>query len=238
MTDFVHYQSYHSYRLGTVFAPNQKTLDRLLSLLESSPARTPMPLEGRRSVLKTDLPETGPVVVKFYARGGVLRHLNREKYLRLGASRARKEFAFLQAAAAAGVSVPEPVAFATRGALFYRAWLISRAVSDPQTLAALSRVDPDRAQALLPLIAENIRKLIFGAIYHVDLHPGNILIDDREAVYIIDFDRARFFTKSTRQLWKRYQRRWQRAVIKHRVPAFLEQALTKRLIFADKSLPS
>lgn len=238
MTALVHYQSYRSYRLGAVFPPNQTTLDNMLLLLESPPGESSAPLDGRRGVVTAELPETGPVVVKFYTRGGVLRRLNREKYLRLGASRARREFDFLLSAAAAGVSVPEPVAFATRGTLFYRAWLISRAVSGPRTLAALSRVDPDRAQTLLPLVTENVRKLIFGAICHVDLHPGNILIDDRDAVYVIDFDRARFFTGSTRQLWKRYQRRWQRAIIKHRLPAFLAQALKERLIFADKRLLS
>jgi predicted unusual protein kinase regulating ubiquinone biosynthesis (AarF/ABC1/UbiB family) len=60
-------------------------------------------------------------------------------------------------------------------------------------------------------------------ILHVDLHPGNILVDTRPQVYIIDFDKAVTTAYHSSKLRQRYIRRWRRAVIKHELPLFLHE---------------
>lgn len=232
MTTSIYYQTHRGYRLGLSFNPDTATLTKLIGLLSSPPAtnqyRSQNTLNGRREIAMTDLPTIGRVVVKTYARGGLIYHMNKEHYLRLGKTRCQVELEFMQKATAAGVNVPEPIAFVSCGGLIYKAWLVSRAVVNSQTFAVVCQADTDRAKTLVPAITENIRKLVYGKIYHVDLHPGNILIDGENKPYIIDFDRARFFSGSPARLWKAYQRRWDRAIDKHGLPQFAKSVLTKK----------
>jgi 3-deoxy-D-manno-octulosonic acid kinase len=52
----------------------------------------------------------------------------------------------------------------------------------------------------------------------VDLHPGNILLDGNNTIFIIDFDKAYRYSKSKTQLARAYQNRWTRAVHKYKLP--------------------
>jgi tRNA A-37 threonylcarbamoyl transferase component Bud32 len=232
MTTFVHYQTHQGYQLGLSFQPGKATLDQLVELLSAgrhnNATRPQNTLNGRREAVLADLREIGPIVVKAYARGGLIYHINKERYLRRGKPRCQLAFEFMREAAAVGVNVPEPIAFATLGKRIYRAWLITRVVANHRTFAAICQTDADRAKMLMPAISDNINKLIGAKIHHVDLHPGNILIDDRDTPYIIDFDRARIFFSSKTRLWKKYQRRWDRAIDKHGLPPFAKAVLTKK----------
>ncbi|MCK5312865.1 MAG: hypothetical protein KAJ62_12185, partial [Desulfobacteraceae bacterium] len=71
---------------------------------------------------------------------------------------------------------------------------------------------------LLPLISDNIIKLIKSSIHHKDLHPGNIIIDKSEKPFVLDFDKAYNFRGSKEELADRYIQRWQRAIKKYNLP--------------------
>jgi 3-deoxy-D-manno-octulosonic acid kinase len=73
----------------------------------------------------------------------------------------------------------------------------------------------------MPSVIEQISKLIEHRILHIDLHPGNIIVDKDDRVFIIDFDRGRIFNGDRNKLCKLYLQRWQRAVDKHRLPVML-----------------
>jgi predicted Ser/Thr protein kinase len=62
----------------------------------------------------------------------------------------------------------------------------------------------------------------------VDLHPGNVLVTPENRLYLIDFDKARTTPVNRRRLREKYIRRWQRAVLKYRLPAFLNTILDNR----------
>jgi 3-deoxy-D-manno-octulosonic acid kinase len=144
--------------------------------------------------------------------------LTKNRYLKLGKTRSQREFEFLAHAARAGVSVPRPLVYITRGYPLYRAWMVTQRVKGHNSFAALAMADPANALKLMPLISENIKILIKNRIFHVDLHPGNVLIDPAETPYIIDFDRARFTTYSPRKTVKLLRRRWKNAISKHHLP--------------------
>ena len=76
----------------------------------------------------------------------------------------------------------------------------------------------DKAVSLLPLISDNISKLIKSSIHHKDLHPGNIIIDKLGKPFILDFDKACNFRGSKKELADRYIQRWQRAIKKYNLP--------------------
>jgi 3-deoxy-D-manno-octulosonic acid kinase len=67
--------------------------------------------------------------------------------------------------------------------------------------------------------------LIQHRILHVDLHPGNVIMDAAGKVYLLDFDRGKVYHGDRQKLKNRYLTRWQRAVNKHGLPEFLAEML-------------
>ncbi|BBO80588.1 hypothetical protein DSCO28_11540 [Desulfosarcina ovata subsp. sediminis] len=183
-------------------------------------------LEGRCSVRFAHLDQIGNVAVKYYTRGGIIRYFVKKRYIRWGPTRSQREFELFQKVRNLGISAPEPIAYAHQGRLFYQAWLVTRAVEGHKTLAQLCLTDEIGAGRLMTTVCVQINKLIVHGILHVDLHPGNILVNPEGRVYFIDFDKARLY-KSSRGLKEKYLRRWQRAVVKHDLPASLYHRLAE-----------
>jgi len=69
-------------------------------------------------------------------------------------------------------------------------------------------------------VSSQVSALIEHGILHVDLHPGNVLVNPEGRLFLIDFDKARLY-KNSRGLKDKYLRRWRRAVDKHDLPPFL-----------------
>ena len=232
MTNTLIYQkNYRSFIFGSNVNLTEETLDRLISVFKSKSFRefsdtgnhqqTSM-LNGRGNVKYITIPEAGDIVIKKYLRGGLLSYFNKNIYIKfIGKIRSQSEFEMLFRAEKAGINVPCPLAYASRGFLFYRTWLITKRINKCQNFAELSVKDEKRAIKLFPEIYNSIKKLIENRIYHVDLHPGNILIDAYDKNYIIDFDKALYFQGTTDRLGELYSKRWTRAVVKHKLPNFM-----------------
>ncbi|SDT84208.1 lipopolysaccharide kinase InaA family protein [Desulfobacula phenolica] len=194
------------------------SLDMLINIFKSTSKDETAILEGRVAPRFEVLPEAGPVVIKAYKRGGLISRINNDRYLKIGQIRSRREFEFLIAAKKAGVRVPDPVAYANTGFPFYKTWLITKEIKDHSSFVILCRKNKEKAQALIPEISNNINILINNKIHHVDLHPGNILMDGNNNIYIIDFDKACLCLKNKARLAIAYQQRWSRAVHKYKMP--------------------
>lgn len=211
----------HGYRLGFQSPLPPPDLDQIVASLRESPAQGTDPLRGRVQTRVLQLPTVGSVVIKPYARGGWMRYLSRRLHLRSWTSRAEKEFHMLLRLAADGVPVPQPILWVETGQLLVHKWLITAEIPQSQTFAEIARTDPARAVALLPEIARLIQSLVTRGMHHVDFHPGNVLIDDQDGIFPIDFDKARWTQINRSDLAERYRRRWNRALIKHRLPGDL-----------------
>ncbi len=210
---------YRSYCFGAGMALPPDTLERLIELFRSATdEKKPPALEGRRAVTLAALPELGHVAVKHYARGGAIRFVNRHTYLNLGLKRSKAEFEYLMKARACGAAAPEPLVYASRGSVLYRAWLVTRAIAVQHNFMRLCADHTKKAVSLLPDVCENIRHLVRCGIYHVDLHPGNILVDHDDRTRIVDFDKACFFSGSKEKLARFYTARWKRAARKYGLP--------------------
>ena len=156
-------------------------------------------------------------------RGGVFGIFVREVYWRVGALRSEHECRMLEVVRSLGVSAPEAVAVISRGGRFYRTWLITREVGERLTLAELALADEDRARSIIPALVAQMNLLIDNQIFHVDLHPGNVLVGPGASVHLVDFDKAGEFSGSREDLRDKYVFRWRRAVIKHRLPEVLSE---------------
>ncbi len=217
-------ETLHGFRLGFVEKPPAEDLARVLATFRQSPKANRDRLRGRVETTVIALPHLGRVVVKPYARGGLMRFVSRRLHLRSWASRAELEFRMLRDLAAVGIPVPPPLIWAETGTFFVKKWLVTAEIPDTKTFAEIARRDPDRAKSLLPVIETVIRRLISKRVHHVDFHPGNVLVDGCDRAFAIDFDKAAVVPLNPRDLAERYRRRWNRAVTKHGLPATLHLA--------------
>ncbi len=211
------------YTVGTLPALDARHTAEIVKMIDKPAQAAQTVLGGRREVVVFDLSDVGKVIIKHYARGGLIRFLIRQRYVRRGITRAQAELQWLEKVRQLGIHAPEPLAFACKGNRFYACMLMTREIKGHQTLADISVSDIKRAETLLPGLVCQVAVLIENRIYHVDLHPGNVLADNTDQPWLIDFDKARIFSGSLTRLRNRYIRRWQRAVIRHGLPEALHR---------------
>jgi 3-deoxy-D-manno-octulosonic acid kinase len=182
-------------------------------------------LGGRTSATPAQLDGIGTVVIKHYRRGGLMRYFIKRRYLKFGKTRAQREFELLDIVGTLGINVPQPIAYAHRGRLFYRAWLVTREIHQPLSLARLSLQDEKKTSTAMKSVIGQISLLIQNDILHVDLHPGNVVVDAAGKVYLLDFDKGSVYHGNRQKLKNRYLTRWRRAVTKHRLPEMLAEMM-------------
>ncbi len=223
-------KTHRGYRFGLAADYDPMVLDRLIAAIDSPVPRSSRVLGGRGIISHAEIPVTGPVIVKHFRRGGPVRHFTTTRYIKWWKTRPELEFDVLSTASKAGVSVPKPVAHIHRGALIYRGWLVTERVSGHRSLALIDVEDGPPLGPIMDQVVESIMKLIEARICHVDLHPGNVLVDKDLRIYLIDFDKAFRFTGSRQALRDWYIHRWRRAVAKYRLPHVLAELLSAGLL--------
>ena len=214
-----------SYHFGFSLNLNESQLHTLTGLFHHPVPASLSALAGRTSVTPVQLDEIGSVVIKHYRRGGLMRYFIKRRYLKFGKTRAQREFELLDIVGTLGIKVPQPIAYAYRDRLLYRAWLVTREIHQPLSLARLSLQDEKKTGTAMESVIEQISSLIQNNILHVDLHPGNVVVDAAGKVYLLDFDKGSVYHGNRQKLKNRYLTRWQRAVAKHRLPGMLTEML-------------
>ena len=222
-------ETYNKYRFGSSQGLGPKTMAQLIRHFENPPKPESGVLTGRTGTHLIELQYLGPAVIKHYLRGGILSNLNKRTHLAIKNSRAQMEFELLSHIQNIGVNVPEPIAFASRGSLFYQTWLITRNIPDVQNLSTMTTSEPEKAEKAIANLATQVNTLISHHILHVDLHPGNVLVDPEERVYIIDFDKAKTGHTKKHAICRYYLKRWERAVEKYRLPEFVNEIMRNSL---------
>jgi 3-deoxy-D-manno-octulosonic acid kinase len=183
-------------------------------------------LGGRSRSVVLELPDFGRVFVKHYSHGGLLRALTAGRFLGVGPERSRVEFEMLELVRSLGVNAPRPHAIIRKGALIYGTWLVMEELSETRNLVEIQNAEGDDLHRVMAALGEQVVLLIRNRILHIDLHPGNVLVDPTGVVYIVDFDKAHFFQGSAAALRDLYLRRWRRAVIKHGLSPILSETMS------------
>jgi 3-deoxy-D-manno-octulosonic acid kinase len=105
---------------------------------------------------------------------------------------------------------------------------------DTRSIVEIGENEGDALPRALDGLSEQIRILIKHRIFHVDLHPGNVLVGKADKIYIVDFDKACYFKGTQHALRELYLRRWRRAVIKHKLSPLLSEMMSLTLRSYDE----
>lgn len=216
----------HLFNIGVYAVHSLKELDRsqllqIQQVLEEPVQPSAQHLSGRARPIFFNLEEVGPVVLKAYLRGGFPGKIISRTYLKLGRPRSGVEMDMLLLARKLGINAPEPVCWVTKGSIVYQTWLVLKEAPGVEPLSLLAGRDEKKALPFMTDVRRQVLILIKHGLYHVDLHPGNVLVGDGGKVFIIDFDKARHFSGSEAALFRRYEKRWRRAVRKYGLPESL-----------------
>ena len=74
-------------------------------------------------------------------------------------------------------------------------------------------------------VIKQVSTLIKNKILHADLHPGNVIVDNQNQVYLLDFDKGGYLSREKNTLRNQYLRRWNRAIQKHGLPQMLSELM-------------
>jgi 3-deoxy-D-manno-octulosonic acid kinase len=218
-----HTKTYNSYHFGSPSSMADQQVKQLIKFFNLPKNNVNSALGGRTSIRVIRLQGIGSVVIKYYRRGGAIRYLIKKRYFKCGKTRCQIEYELLQKVRSLGINAPDPVAFAYRGRLFYQCWLVTREIQYHQTLAQLSRSNQEQARMAMKAVIRQVSMLIKNKILHADLHPGNVIVDHQNQVYLLDFDKGGVFHGDKNALRTRYLHRWNRAIQKHGLPEILSE---------------
>lgn len=148
---------------------------------------------GRGSAWFIEAPH-GPVVLRHYLRGGWAASISRQGYFFTGVTNSRpfREYHVLAELYAKGLPVPRPVAaLCQHRGLISTGALMTSTIASSLTLADRLSVD-DSLERIWASVGKCIRQFHDAGLWHADLNARNILVDENQKVYLIDFDRARY----------------------------------------------
>lgn len=207
--------------------------------LLGQPGRAPMRFVGggRAEHPLIELPTGEHVLLRAYRRGGLMRHLNRDRYL--FGHRAFDELRATERARLAGVRAPVVLSAVERpAAVGYTAVLATLWIEGATALADVL-ASPGRWAVAEPVLVETGRqmgRMHAAGIAHPDLNLNNLLLTPAETprgrsrgpgiapgssvldVHLLDFDRARVRRAVPPARRARDLRRLARSARKHGVP--------------------
>jgi 3-deoxy-D-manno-octulosonic acid kinase len=148
---------------------------------------------GRRGLRRLPTLD-GPVVVREYGKGGLLRRLRGRLFH--GPWRPLEELVLQRRLLALGVPVAEAQGCVVlRRARGWRGFLLLREVEGGCDLEAVLHGRrppcPQGLRTLLERAGEAVRRLHDAGVPHPDLHPKNLLVTPQGRVLLLDLDRAR-----------------------------------------------
>lgn len=148
------------------------------------------PSSGRGEAVLIEAP--APMVLRTYRRGGLVRHFSQRRFIfnGLASTRPFRELQLLHTMHEAGLPVPLGIAGRiSRFGLAYEASILMQQI--PRCQEVHQRIQSGALNnSLWQQIGGVIRRMHDLQVYHHDLNIHNILIDDDDKLWLIDFDKC------------------------------------------------
>mgnify|MGYP001039848009 CR=1 FL=1 len=139
-------------------------------------------------------------VLREYLRGGLIAKLIKQHFFftSLSATRAFQEIALLLKLRQDGVNVPKPIGgYIQKQSLWYTNKILLSAIQGAQEIHVLCRTG-QLTKTICQDMGKEIAKMHNAGVYHHDLNIQNILKDEQDQIWLIDFDKC-FSTKQLTQ---------------------------------------
>ncbi|MFH0264207.1 3-deoxy-D-manno-octulosonic acid kinase [Vibrio rumoiensis] len=136
--------------------------------------------------------DTLPAALRHYRRGGLFGKIVKDHYwfTQWHQTRSCEEFQLLQHLVKAGVNVPKPIAArAVKRTVCYQADILTQKIEGAEDLVAILQ-QRTLTNEVYQAIGQQIKKLHQANVNHTDLNIHNILLDNDNKVWIIDFDKC------------------------------------------------
>lgn len=136
-----------------------------------------------------------------YFRGGLVAKVNKRSFLwkNIKSTRVYGELSLLDYMHANGLNVPLPIAGRVeKSGVIYHAAIITEIIPNANELHQLLLKSPV-SEDIWHSIGKSIRKMHNLNVCHDDINVKNILIDDKEQIFLIDFDKCE---RKTSGNWK------------------------------------
>lgn len=133
--------------------------------------------------------------LKNYVRGGLPSNFIYNKYwfTTIASTRAVLEYNFLLNLLKFNLPVPKPVAIQViRSKFFYKANIITCKIENDGTLYEFIK-NKKMNKKLWKNLYKTLNDFYLQNVYHSDLNSKNIIIDKKNNIYLIDFDKSYFF---------------------------------------------
>mgnify|MGYP000256180112 CR=1 FL=1 len=158
------------------------------------------------------------MVLRHYYRGGLVRHLSLDSFVYTGLGRTRSvaELNMLQRMYELGLPVPKPIAARVErvNGLWCKNDILIETIDKSQDCFNALKNNKLSSSCWFN-IGQTIRRFHDLGVDHTDLNIHNILLNEREEVFLIDFDRCAFRTQVGEWKEKNLQR-LQRSLLKER----------------------
>lgn len=139
--------------------------------------------------------KTLDMVLRHYYRGGLVGKVTLDKFFFSGfdSTRAFKEFTMLMQMRELNLPVPRPVAALVTKAslLFCRNDILIEKIENAKDGYQLLTLNPFNEQQWQN-IGATIKQFHHQGVFHSDLNIHNIMMDDQDKIWLIDFDRCEF----------------------------------------------
>ena len=132
------------------------------------------------------------MALRHYRRGGLFGKLVEDSYWFSGwhKTRCAEEIALLDKLVRGGVRVPRPVAArASRSGWLYKADILVEKIADARDLVGILQQE-ELPEAIWHAVGAMVRRMHDLQVCHTDLNSHNILLDSRQQVWLIDFDKC------------------------------------------------
>jgi 3-deoxy-D-manno-octulosonic acid kinase len=170
---------------------------------------------GRADAYLIDL-DNQQWVLKEYRRGGRIGRILSNQYFYLSAKNIRpiKEWKIINQLFLSGLPIPKPIGLLVSTAPFiYSASLITEYLKDTVTLLDKIMIGGNLNEYYWKSIGITIKKFHDYGVSHSDLNLRNLLINNKNEIFMIDFDKAFITTKKT--YFHSNLKRFKRSIFKH-----------------------
>jgi len=162
---------------------------------------------GRGNALVLNTPY-GSAVLRQYLRGGVAARFSRDRYFFFGYSHSRPVIEANLTARLLDLGLPVPKilgGLCYRHGLTYSGALLTEEIVEAKPLAEVISASSSHA-SLWSAVGQCLRRFHSAGVFHADLNARNILVDDKQKVWLIDFDRSYLLQADDHRLQRNLQR--------------------------------